>query len=243
MNIGFFGDSYVELNLDFHRQYPDAEEKYAIWGYRLCKELDLHPVESGLGGSNQFYAIKKWQEYINSNRKIDIAVFTFTWEHRLYNSEKDWQAILSMAVEKKDLEKMMVVPEDIDDIRKAVELHYRYLHNRDQALFVHEQSVRWILELPEKYPDIKFIFLPNTELSRGMAVKHFKHGVLLDFAFETISLMEGEHVGVDPFDYEKVGHLTNTNHNRIKEKIKDVIVNWDQLKDKIYTLDYDEFKI
>lgn len=243
MNIGFFGDSYVELNLDFHRQYPDADEKYAIWAYRLCKELDLHPVESGLGGSNQFYAIKKWQDYINSNRKIDIAVFTFTWEHRLYNSEKDWQAILSMAVEKKDLEKMMVVPKDIDDIRKAVELYYRYLQNRDQVLFIHEQSIRWILELPEKYPDIKFIFLPNTELSRGMAINHFKNGVLLDFAFETISLMEGERVGVDPFDYEKVGHLTNTNHNKFKEKVKNIIVDWEHVKDKIHTLDYNEFRI
>lgn len=252
MKIGFFGDSYVDINLDFYWAHPDTDEKYFIWAARVCRELDLHPVTSGLGGSNQFYAIKQWQDYIINNN-VDIAVFTFTWDYRLYSYEKKWQSILSSIIEKKDLGKILEssddpesfieVPHDIDDIRLGVDLYYRYLHNRDNSLFVHEQSIRWILELPEKYPNIKFIFLPNTELSRGMAMKYFKHGVLLDFAFETISLMEGERVGDDPFDYEKLGHLTNINHNRFKEKIKDVIVNWDQLKDKIYTLDYDEFRI
>ena len=243
MNIGFFGDSYVDIDLDFYWKHPDVEEKYTIWAARVCKELKLSPVSSGLGGSNQFYAIKKWQDHIGGDNSIDIAVFTFTWEHRLYSSKDDWQAVLSRAVEKRDLAKMIDVPDDIDDIRLGVELYYRYLHDRDQALFVHEQSIRWILELPEKYPNIKFIFIPNTELSRDMATKHFKDGVLLDFAFETISEMEGERVGVDPFDYEKVGHLTNVNHNRIKEKIKDIIVNWDQHKNKVYPMDYEQFRI
>jgi hypothetical protein len=243
MNIGFFGDSYVDLNLNFHYEFPDAEEKYSIWAYRLCKHLNLNPVESGLGGSNQFYAIKKWQDHINSNNPIDIAIFTFTWDHRLYSKEKNWQAILSMGVEKKDLAKLMVVPDDIDDIRLGVELYYRYLYNKEQSLFLHEQSISWILELPEKYPDIKFIFLPNTEVSREMAVKNFKNGVLVDFAFETISALEGERVGIDPFDYEKVGHLTNVNHNRFKDLIKNIILNYNTYEDKIYSVDYEQFRI
>ena len=243
MNIGFFGDSYVDLNLDFYWKYPDVEEKYTIWAARVCKELNLHPVVSGLGGSNQFYAIKKWQDHINGSNPIDIAVFTFTWEHRLYNSKEDWQAVLSTAVEKRDLTKMMDVPEDIDDIRLGVELYYQYLYNKEQSLFLHEQSIRWILELPEKYPDIKFIFLPNTELSREIALKHFKKGILLDFAFETISALEGEHVGVDPFDYEKVGHLTDINHSRFKDLTKNIILNYNTYKDKVYPVDYKQFRI
>jgi hypothetical protein len=246
MNIGFFGDSYVDINLDFYWAHPDTdveEEKYFIWAARVCRDLKLVPVNSGLGGSNQFYAIKQWQDYIINNN-VDIAVFNFTWDHRLYSPKKDWQHILSSFIEKKDLEKIVgEVPNDIDDIRLGIDLYFRYLQSKEQSLFVHEQLIRWILELPEKYPNIKFIFLPNTEVSREIAVRHFKNGVLVDFAFETISLMEGERVGIDPFNYEKPGHLTNINHNRFKEKIKDIIVNWTQHKDKIYSLDYDEFRI
>ncbi len=242
MNIGFFGDSYVDLNLDFHRQYPDADVKYSIWAYRVCKELNLNPVSSGLGGSNQFYAIKNFLDYVKSGNKIDIAVFTFTWDHRLYSHNKDWQAIFSLAVEKKDLARMMQVPENIDEIRLGVELYYKYIYNHDQSKFNHEQSIRWCLELPEKYPETKFIFLPNTEESRAIATRYFDKGILADFAFETISKLEGEHVGVDPFDYEKVGHLTEVNHVRIKNHVKHMITNYDQFKDKMYQITYEEFK-
>lgn len=243
MNIGFFGDSYVDLNLEFHKQYPAADEKYSIWGYRVCKELNLLPVTSGLGGTNQYYAIKTWQDYVEYSPAPDVAVFTFTWDHRLYSSEKNWQAVLSLAVEKKDLARMMEVPAEIDDIRKGVELYYRYLHNNNQAAFNHEQSIRWCLELPKAFPSTKFIFLPNTEQSRIFALKHFQSGVLIDFAFETLSAMEGERVGVDPFDYEKVGHLTESNHVKIKNLIKDIIVNYNNYVDKVYKLNYEDFKL
>ena len=260
MNIGFFGDSYVDIMLERYWNFPYTswenkvmpewfetveEEKYTIWAARVCRDLKLAPVTSGLGGTSQYHAIKTWQDFISSNNnEIDIAVFNFTWDHRLYSPKKGWQHILSSFVEKKDLEKIVgEVPDDIDDIRSGIDLYFRYLQSNEQSLFVHEQLIRWILELPEKYPNIKFIFLPNTEVSREIAVRHFKNGVLVDFAFETISLMEGERVGIDPFNYEKSGHLTNINHNRFKEKIKDIIVNWTHHKDKIYPLDYDEFKI
>lgn len=242
MNIGFFGDSYVDLNLDFHKQFPDYDES-RIWALRLCLDMELTPVSSGVSGTNQYHAIKSWQDYISQHSGPNVAIFTFTWDHRLYSPHKRWQDIFSLTVEKKDLANLMVVPDDIDDIRKGVELYYKYLYNSDQSAFVHEQLIRWCLELPEQYPETKFIFLPNTEQSRELATKHFKTGVLLDFAFETISAIEGERVGIDLFDPEKFGHLTEKNHIRIKDIVKKIVLDYEKYRNQIYPINYEDFKL
>ena len=241
-NIGFFGDSYVDLNIDFHRQHPFADADWGIWAYRLCKDLRYKPVTSGLGGSNQFYAISTWQEYVSKFAPPDVAVFTFTWNHRLYSNKKEMQEIYSLTVEKKDLAKLKNVPENFEEIRKAVELYYKYLYNESESLFNHEQSIKWCLDLPEQYPNTKFIFLPNTETSRTLSLKHFRTGVLIDFAFERISQLEGENVGVDPYDYAKVGHLTESNHIKFKDIVKNLILDYQSYQNKIYKLDYGIFK-
>ena len=59
-----------------------------------------------------------------------------------------------------------------------IEGYYTYLHSLTKEKFLHELMLKWILDLPEQYPDTKFIFLPNTEMSREIALRYFKKGIL-----------------------------------------------------------------
>ena len=240
MNIGFFGDSYVDLCIDFHaNQSHDTYQPSLIWAFRLCNDLACAPVSSGLGGSDQFYAITTWQDTIK-NTQVDYAIFTFTWSHRLYSNRSDIYPTIRNWTEKRKLGNLSPIEQDVV---QAVEGYYSFLESKERDEFVYELMLKWILDLPEQYPDTKFIFLPNTELSREMALRHFKKGVLLDFAFEQISLLEGEHVGKDPFFDTKFGHMTDLNHERFKDLTKNIILSYNTYEDKVYPIDYEQFRI
>lgn len=255
MNIGFFGDSYVDLNIDFHARLnrPHSEEmnrykESLIWAFRLCNDLEYTPCMSGLGGSSQFYAVKSWQDFVAAGGKADYAIFTFTWEHRIYAKGNQHHVLRGMNQNAQEIKdslpfKADEVGWDIDELILAAQLYNKFLFDQEQANFVHELTLKWILELPEQYPDTKFIFLPNTEMSRKIALKYFKKGILLDFAFEQISLLEGEHVGVDPLFKTKFGHMTNVNHDRFKDLIKNIILSYNTHEDKVYPVDYEQFRI
>lgn len=103
--------------------------------------------------------------------------------------------------------------------------------------------VRWCLDLPAKFPNTRFIFLPNTELSREIAKRHFSQGVLLDFAFETISAHEGDLIGVTPYQMDRVGHMSDGYHTMFKDIAKDLVLNYDQYTDQIVPFDYGRFGI
>jgi len=251
MNIGFFGDSYVNLEIDFHASLHNMNHhliqytESLSWSFRLCNDLGYTPVSSGLSGSDQFYAIKSWQDVIKSGTKVDYAIFTFTWSHRLYsdrsyNDVDDIYSIVRNWTERRELGDLSATE---SDIIKAVEGYYTYLHSLTKEKFLHELMLKWILDLPEQYPDTKFIFLPNTEMSREIALRYFKKGILLDFAFEKISLLEGERVGIDPYFNTKFGHLTDINHTRFKDLLKNIILSYNTHEDKVYPIDYEQFRI
>jgi len=253
MNIGFFGDSYVDLDLDFHaaraqQDSPDVSRSSLSWCWRLCNDLEFTPVNSGLGGSNQFYSIKSWNDLISAGGTVDYAVFTFTWDHRLYGKGNFHHVLRDLNQNTADIKKgLPFTPDqvdwDIDELILAARLYHKFLCDPEQSHFIHDLMIKYILELPEQYPDTKFIFLPNTELSREMALRHFKKGVLLDFAFEQISLLEGEHVGVDPYFKTKFGHMTDLNHDRFKDLTKNIILNYNTYEDKVFHVDYEQFRI
>jgi hypothetical protein len=253
MNIGFFGDSYVDLDLDFHavraqEDPPDVSRKSLSWCWRLCNDLEYAPSNSGLGGSNQFYSIESWQEFIASGRTADYAIFTFTWENRLYGRGNQHDILRGLNENAADIKSRLRATQDeldfdIDELILAGRLYHSHLAYPKQNQFIHELMIKWILELPEQYPDTRFIFLPNTELSREIALKYFKKGILLNFAFEKISLLEGEHVGVDPYFKTKFGHMTDVNHERFKTLLKNVIISYNTFKDKVYPVDYEQFRI
>jgi hypothetical protein len=116
----------------------------------------------------------------------------------------------------------------------------RHLYNKEESNFTYELMVKWCLELPNQYPNTKFIFLPNTRDSQEIAKKYFGRGVLVDFAFEELSLREGERVGVAPMITDRHGHLSSNAHEQVKDMVKDIILNHN---DCVYPVDYDNFNL
>jgi hypothetical protein len=234
MNIGLFGDSYIDT-IWHRRSDPTIPPGRKIWAHRLLEELGAPFICSGLGGSSQYYAIAEWQRY-SRDIAFDVAIFTFTWPHRLYTTLLNEQ-VVTARIEGRDLGKLGV---DEAKVQDAVDKYYRYLYNKDEHEFEFELMVRWCLELPRQFPNTKFIFLPNTVDSQAIAKRHYSGGVLVDFAFETLSLGEGEQVGVAPYIMNRSGHLSDGVHEQVKNIIRDIIVNY---KEGIVPVDYSTFNL
>ena len=231
MNIGLFGDSYVDISR------PGVD----TWGHQLNQAFDQSITTTGAGGSNQYWAIKCWNDAIDAGQQFDYAIFTFTWHHRLYHDFKHIHYALRASAEAR-LDQETIV--DGDKLRLAIQLYRDYLHDNESMFFNLELMIKHCLELPDKHPDTKFIFLPNTEIARNMASKHFTHGVLLDFAFETISNNEEGSPGpVGEVWDSRPGHMSSANHTVFKDIIKDVIINYNQYHDQIYPVDYGKFNL
>lgn len=247
MKIGLFGDSYVDTIWHRNPGYNPPEHDI-VWTGDLLRELESPVVTSGIGGTNQFYAINKWQKY-SATTTFDYAIFTFTWDHRLYSNWANRQNVLSSVAELRELneyeqlQQLNMPANEVDDINLATSLYYQYLHNDHQSQFVFELMVKWCLDLPKQYPDTKFIFIPNTELSRTMSQKYFTNGVLLDFAFETLSNRETGSPGPMPIQCGRYGHINRRNHIVFKDMMKDIILNYRQYQNQLYTVDYNKFDI
>jgi hypothetical protein len=235
IKIGFFGDSYVDLD-HAGRLWEQ------VWGTRLVKILAKHwqtevsATNSGLGGTNLFYAISEFQQRIDNTGPefCDYAVFTFTWIDRWHSIDPEknkWHR--AFQERRKDS-----IDFDFDEYELAHELHYKYFNEPAQKLFEYESMVKHILDLPEKYPKIKFIFLPNTEVARPIAKKYFKKGVLIDFAFETITNNERSSTAPMPCMDDRKGHMEKENHNRFARYITNIVLNYESYKDKILEFDY-----
>jgi hypothetical protein len=237
MKIGLFGDSYIDLV--WHR-YPGYQvpQKDKPWCMRLLEHYNSPVISSGLGGSNQYYAIKEWLSYIRSSSELDYAIFTFTWANRLYHSNPRTNEIICLRNVLKDQPDL---PPNEKLTIEAADNYYNFLYDQAQHDFNFELQVKWILDLPEKYHNIKFIFLPNSEESRAIALKYFKNGILLNFAFSSISALEGEIVNQYPFIENKIGHLTEQNHERFKNKMVDIIDK--NVYNTIIDINYEEFKL
>lgn len=237
MNIGFFGDSYVDLI--WHR-YPahSPPEHDKPWSLRLLEHYHSPIITSGIGGSNQYHAIKLWQDFQLKKQPLDYAIFTFTWRHRLYHYKEEYQKILYNWTERRQLGNLTSWE---TDFIQSIDGYYTFLESYDQVDFLYELQLKWILDLPEQYPDTKFIFIPNTEYARTLAKTHFKKGILLDFAFETISENEGELVGQGEFVETKYGHLMDQNHERFKNKMIDIIDK--KVYNTVIPINYEDYKL
>ena len=236
MRIGFFGDSYADLIV--HRWTVTPDPKFKPWSFRLLEHYQSPILNSGLGGSNQYYSINSWNNFVKSGQEIDYAFFTFTWPDRLFSNKPQVQEMLSLLHERRNSSHL--TQEEHKTI-EAIDTYQKYLYDKFEAAFNYELQVRWILELPKYYPDVKFVFLPNTEHARQIALKYFQGGILVNFAFAKISELEGEIVGQYPFAEGKVGHLFEKNHERFKNKMVDIIDK--KLYNTIIDIDYKEFEL
>jgi hypothetical protein len=242
MNIGLFGDSYIDLiwhiYADYHNGKISREQK--PWSLRLLEDNLAPIISSGLGGSNQYYAINTWREVETTGIKLDYAIWTFTWYQRLYNRDINWQEVLSANAERRDVK---FKTKNIDQIKQALELYYPYLYSEEQAQFQYELMVKWCLDLARQHPETRFIFLPNTEFARPIAAKHFTEGVLVDFAFETLSNRETASPGTMPVNCGRSGHLNNSNHELVTAFVQNIMDNYEQYRNTILPFDYTKFDI
>lgn len=265
MKIGFFGDSYVDI-VEGKKAWIEPTESYSehperrIWAQILLDNLNATCVASGLGGSNQYFAVKSWQNYINEyNVPPDVAIFTFTWHFRLMHNlhqgamfssgvqidgNVDYSEILRNKTQGKKCD-TIVNETKIDEIEVGFHLYYKHFYNDEQNLFLQELFIKYILELPNYYPTTKFIFLPNTEISLDIAKKYLQKGVLMNFALGTISEIEGENVNAFPMipsEEPKWGHLFYDNHLKLSSIVQEVLENYQKFDGSIYTKDYSYFE-
>lgn len=236
--LGLFGDSYAATNMN----------KKDSWGLMLSRNFQT--LECGKNGSNLFYAIDCWHKAVEEHgtNYFDYAVFTFTWHERLYSEQQHRNNYFCVPkLGAWDLgtviDQEVVGQQDLEDFKKTHENYYRFLFDSKWSLFRHELEIQYILDLPQKFPNTKFIFLPNTELSREISKKRFTNGVLLDFAFETISNLEPDSPGIMPIQDSRAAHLNLNNHVQMYKNIMEVINNYDNCADQIVPVDLGKFDV
>ena len=234
-NIGLFGDSYVT--------------KSALWTQFLSNTNPDWNVEVyGKGGSNLYHAIHAWEDKINSNgaEHYDVAIFTFTWATRLWSQYPYRNEQFCAFSEFRQYNSYPEEPVIVDDATReefirTIPLYYKYIHDHKWRNFDHELEIKYILDLTKQFPHTKFIFLPNTEHARTISKKHFHSGILLDFAFETVSNQEPNAPGIMPCRCSRSGHLNKTNHQIVGNLISNIIQNYQQYENTVYPIDYNQF--
>lgn len=236
IKLGFFGDSYADLVWPANSK---VSRTLKTWSGRLVEDLDAELVASGLGGTNQYYAIKTWNAHLTwPQGQCDYAIFTFTWRERLYHDNELTHYTMRSWSERRH-----------DDIRKsskielAIQNYHDCIMSREQTDYVYELMLKEILSLPALYPDTHFIFLPNIEYARCFALKHFTRGVLINFTFESLSNNETNSPGEMPVQCGRLGHLNNHNHDAMAAVIKNIISEYDKYADKIVELPIQDFDL
>lgn len=234
-NIGIFGDSYAQ--------------EFGNWTTNLRSKINDGTVDAlGKGGSNQFYSLMRWKWSVEEHGPdyYDYAIFTLTWHHRwfsVYNYRNDQLCAFS-ELRPFESDGEIVDEETNQEFLDTIPKFYKYLYDDRWALFNHEQTVRYILQdLPQQHPGTKFIFIPNTQVSRAMAKKHFRGGILLDFAFEELSNRETGSPGPMPIKCGRPGHLNPENHERFANFMLRIIDNYSHNVNKILPVDLEQFDI
>jgi hypothetical protein len=235
MNIGFFGDSYIANG--------------TIWTQIIRQLMPQHEFEvTGKGGSNLYYAINEWRqrEQQYGADHYDVAVFTLTWPERLFSvwPYRNEQFCAFSEFRKWEVDSEICNEQDNKEFLNTIPHFYRYIHDREWREFDWELEIQWIMTLAQRHPHTRFIVIPNTEQARGIARKYHRHGLLLDFAFETLSNCEPNSPGIMPIvDMQRSGHLNDHNHQAIAEMVRDLILNLLELGDAIVPVDFSKFSV
>ena len=245
MRIGLFGDSYCDIIYFEDKEYLENPAKWTRrdkpWCGRLLDDLSSPILSSGLGGSCLYDSIAKW-ENDPYKHTYDFVLWSLTWHDRLYTSEHFKPVFLARA-ERRPIPESNIPDVNYNDIDHGIDLYYKYFYYDNQQRFYHEQSIRWILSLPEKYPNTKFIFLPCTEYSRQVSLEYFQKGILVNFSFETLSNLEPNSKGPMPIMCGRLGHLNDQNHEAMVSSIKNVMENYNHMADTVIQLDFDKFDL
>ena len=234
LNIGMFGDSYISPT--------------AYWIHDLAKKDSRYNIDvTGMGGANLYYAIHTWQERLRlNNDKIpyDVVIFTLTWHERLFSVYPYRNSQFCARSEFRQFEPDPVIqtPEDNLEFLRALDLYMQYIYDDHWRRFDHELEIRWIMDLPCDYPDTKFLIVPNTELSRELAKKYHRQGILMDMAFETVSNQEPDSPGPMPVaDWRRHNHLNRRNHGVFADLMHEIICDYHKLSPAVLPIDLRRF--
>lgn len=245
MRIGLYGDSYCDLIYFNNNEYKNHPEKwlrkFKPWSGRLLEDFNAPILSSGLGGSCLYDSITKWQNDDNKE-SYDVVFWSLTWHDRLYTSEYFEPVFLARA-ERRPIPKSTMPNIDYNEIDYGIDLYYKYFYNETQQKFYHEQSIKWILDLPNQYVNTKFIFLPCTEYSRIVAKQYFQKGILVNFSFELISNFETNSAGPMPISCGRIGHLNDHNHEKFTSYFTNLIENFSLLENQILTPNFNDFDL
>ena len=249
MRIGFFGDSYCDLQWfddDYYLATPLAfPRELKTWAARIIDDFNCDILSSGLGGSSLYYAVDRWQQDLEKFKDdpYDVVVFTFSWWERLYTPHQNFQPVFLARAERRPMPESEDSNVDFDEISLGIDLYYKYFCHENQQKFYYELMQKYILDLPEQYPDTKFIFLPCTEFSRQLALKNFSKGALLNFSFETLSNLETGSPGAMPILCNRSGHLNDHNNESFAKLIGHIITNYESYRNQIINPDFTQFDL
>ena len=249
MKIGFYGDSYCDLQF-FHNSYylenPLAyPRELKTWPARIIDDFDSKILSSGLGGSSLFHAIATWKKDLVRFKEnpYDVVIFTFSWWQRMYTPHEYFEPVFLAKAERRPLPVSEHADIDFEEISHGIDLYYKYFCQEDEQQFYYELSLKYILSLADQYPDTKFIFLPCNEFARNLSLKHFTKGVLLNFSFETLSNLEPGSPGIMPYMCGRPGHLNDHNHESFAALIAGIISNYQDHKNQILDPDFSKFDL
>jgi hypothetical protein len=234
IRIGMFGDSYISQASTWIKYLQESDTRYRIDVY-------------GKGGANLYYAIHQWQAVTgDSSSQYDWVFFTLTWPERLFSvwpyrneqfcarSElRIWEPDCSIQTEYNNQEFL-----------KSIDLYYKYIHDQHWREFDYELEIKWVLDLPNQYPDTKFVIIPNTEQSRAIALRYHSQGILLDMAFETISNLEPNSPGPMPVrDNDRFAHLNDHNHRVFATIAQEIISGNEITSGSVLPIDLEKFNL
>jgi|688.fasta_scaffold09724_19 hypothetical protein len=249
MRIGFYGDSYCDLQWfddDYYLATPLAfPRELKTWAARIIDDFDSEILSSGLGGSSLFYAIATWKKDLEKFKQnpYDVVIFTFSWYERLYTPHQNFQPVFLAKAERRPMPDSADPDVDFDEISFGIDLYYKYFCQEDEQQFYYELSLKYILALADQYPDTKFIFLPCTEFARNLSLKHFTNGVLLNFSFEMLSNLETGSPGAMPILCNRSGHLNDHNNESFAKLIGHIINNYESYRNQIVDPDFTQFDL
>jgi hypothetical protein len=230
--LGLFGDSYTIQ--------ASSPTRPATWGAMLAQDYDL----SGFGknGSNLFYSINQWrtQVEIHGPDFFNYVIFAFSWHNRLYSSDQERNNYFCQPLHPMH---GLTDTTQLEQVNQAVEQYNNYIYDDRWCKFDYELELQYVLDLPKQHTKTKFVFLPNTEFARGLAKQHFHTGVLVDFAFETLSNREVGSPGPMPVRCGRTGHLNLTNHAKFADVMRDILYNYDQHANTVYNFDMNQFDV
>ena len=249
MRIGFFGDSYCDLIFFDDPYYLDNplafDRVHKTWPARIIDDFNCDILSSGLGGSSLYYAVDRWKQDLEKFKDdpYDVVVFTFSWWERLYTPHQNFQPVFLARAERRPMPESADPDVNFDEISLGIDLYYKYFCHENQQKFYYELMQKYILDLPEQYPNTKFIFLPCTEFARRLALKNFTNGVLLNFSFETLSNLETRSPGAMPIMCNRYGHLNDHNHESFTKLMTNILNNYQDYSNQIIDPDFSQFDL